>query len=85
MNNINANVAYNYQKNPQSVTSDRLQSLAGLVISLRDDPTKNRNINFLYPISSSTPNPGAGSPTILAIQSPKQISSEPYAGNQTTL
>lgn len=79
---VNANVAYNYQKNPNVVTSDKLQSLAGLTLALRDDPTKNRNVNFQYPINFSTPNPGAGSPTALAIQSPKPISLDPYAGQQ---
>jgi len=84
MNYVNANVAYNYQKNPQSVSSDVAQSIAGLVIALRDDPTKNRNINFLYPINNSTPNNGAGSPTLLAVRSPKSVGTNPYAGNQTS-
>lgn len=80
---INANVAYNYQKNFNVVTSDRLQAIAGLTLVLRDDPTKNRNINFQYPINFSTPNSGAGSPTMLAVQSPKPISIDPYAGQQS--
>lgn len=79
---VNANVAYNYQKNSNVVTSDKLQSLAGLTLALRDDPTKNRNINFQYPINFSTPNPGAGSPTMLAVKSPKLIGIDPYMGQQ---
>lgn len=79
---VNANVAYNYQKNSNVVTSDGLQSLVGLTLVQRDLPVKNRNINFQYPINFSTPNPGAGSPTTLAIQSPKPISLNPYAGQQ---
>jgi hypothetical protein len=79
---VNANVNYNYQKNSNVVTSDGLQSLAGLTLVLRDNPTKNRNINFQYPINFSTPNPGAGSPTVLAVQSPKSIGLDVYAGQQ---
>lgn len=79
---VNANVSYNYQKNPNNATSDPVQTLAGLTLVLRDDPTKNRNINFQYPINFATPNPGAGSPTVLAIQSPKSISTVVYAGQQ---
>ena len=36
--NNNANVAYNYQKVPGLTTSNRLQSQAGLAISMRDNP-----------------------------------------------
>jgi len=79
---VNANVAYNYQKNNNVVTSDNLASTVGLKLSLRDDPTKNRNINFQSPVNFSTPNPGAGSPTVLAIVSPKPISIYPTAGIQ---
>lgn len=79
---VNANVSYNYQKNSNVVTSDKFQTLAGLTIALRDDPTKNRNINFQYPINFSTPNPAAGSPTVLALQSPKNIGLDTYAGQQ---
>lgn len=79
---VNANVSYNYQKNPNNATADPAQTLAGLTLVLRDDPTKNRNINFQYPINFSTPNPGAGSPTVLAVQSPKSISIDVYAGQQ---
>jgi len=84
-NYINANVTYNYQKNNNVVTSDSLQAQAGLTLVLRDDPGKNRNINFQYPINFSTPNPGAGSPTVLAITSPKPISLEQYAGKQNNI
>lgn len=85
INNLNANVEYNYQKNSNLNTSDKLQALAGLTLTLRDDPTKNRNINFLYPTGATTPNYGAGSPTILAVQFPEQIGINPYAGRQNTI
>ena len=80
----NPNVAYNYQKTPGLVTSDPLQSVAALSVTLRNNPNYNRNISTLYPIGQSTPNLGAGYPTMLAIQYPKGVGIYPYAGSQVT-
>lgn len=81
---LNANVAYNYQKTPGLITSDKTQTLAGLAISLRDNTNLNRNVNFNFPIGMATPNYGAGSPTLLALQSPRPVGEEFYAGIQVT-
>jgi len=83
--NDNANVAYNYQKVPGLTTSNRLQSQAGLAISLRDNPNLNRNVAFLFPTNMSTPNYGAGSPTLLARSSIQTSGDVTYAGRQTNL
>lgn len=80
----NPNVAYNYQKTPGLITSDTLQSVAGLSVTLRNNPNYNRNLSTLYPVGQSTPNPGAGYPTMLALQSPKGVGEFPYAGSQVT-
>ena len=81
----NANVAYNYQKVPGLVTSNQLQSQAGLAISLRDNPNLNRNVAFLFPANLTTPNYGAGSPTLLARSSIQTSGDVTYAGRQTNL
>jgi hypothetical protein len=81
----NANVAYNYQKVPGLVTSNQLQSQAGLAISLRDNPNLNRNVAFLFPTNLTTPNYGAGSPTLLARSSMQTSGDVTYAGRQTNL
>jgi hypothetical protein len=81
----NANVAYNYQKVPGLVTSNKLQSQAGLAISLRDNPNLNRNVAFLFPSNLTTPNYGAGSPTLLARSSIQTSGDVTYAGRQTNL
>ena len=81
----NANVAYNYQKVPGLVTSNQLQSEAGLAISLRDNPNLNRNVAFLFPTNLTTPNYGAGSPTLLARSSIQTSGDVTYAGRQTNL
>jgi hypothetical protein len=81
----NANVAYNYQKVPGLVTSNKLQSQAGLAISLRDNPNLNRNVVFLFPTNLTTPNYGAGSPTLLARSSIQTSGDVTYAGRQTNL
>lgn len=78
----NANVAYNFQKVPGLVSADPAQAIAGLKITLRDDPTKNRNINFLFPVNQSTPNPGAGSPTLLSYTKTTIDNSTLYVGRQ---
>ena len=64
INTLNPNVAYNYQKVPGLVTSDRIQSQAGLTIAMRDRTNINRNVTFLFPANLTSPNFGAGSPTI---------------------
>lgn len=81
----NANVAYNYQKVPGLVTSNQLQSQAGLAISLRDNPNLNRNVAFLFPTNLTTPNYGAGSPTLLARSLIQTSGDVTYAGRQTNL
>lgn len=81
----NANVAYNYQKVPGLVNSNLIQSQAGLVISMRDKPNTLRNVSFLFPGNMTTPNYGAGSPTLLSnnntIAMPENIQ---YAGRQVS-
>jgi len=83
--NNNANVAYDYQKVSNLVTSNQLQSQAGLTIAMRDNPNLNRNVAFLFPINLSTPNYGAGSPTLLARSSIQTSGDVTYAGRQTNL
>lgn len=78
----NANVAYNFQKVPNLVTSNPVQSELGLKINLRDRPQLNRNINFLFPVTQATPNPGAGSPTLLAFNTNKIGLETTYMGRQ---
>lgn len=80
--NVNPNIAYNYQKNPNLVVDNKLQSQAGLTLALRDNPNFNRNVTFIYPTNQATPNYGAGSPTLFAKQTPKPIGVDPYAGSQ---
>lgn len=81
----NANVAYNYQKVPGLVTSNQAQSLAGLTISMRDRPNLNRNIVFLFPTNETTPNYGAGSPTLGLRTSTVIDNTVSYAGRQVPL
>lgn len=80
----NANVAYNYQKVPGLVTSNQAQSKAGLAISMRDNPNLNRNVMFLFPTNMTTPNYGAGSPTLMAVSSTNISSDVQYVGKQIT-
>lgn len=82
LNARNANVAYNYQKNPNAVSTDKSQTLAGLAIALRDNPNYNRNVNTIFPVNIATPNLGAGSPTLGATAIPDSLSLYPYAGRQ---
>lgn len=79
-----ANVAYSYQKNPNIVVSNKAQSLAGLTIALRDNTSVNRNVTSIFPVNISTPNLGAGSPTLLVIATPEPIGKIPYAGMQVS-
>lgn len=65
--NNNANVAYNYQKVPNLVKSDSIQSSMGLVVALRDKANYNRNVLFAFPANYSTPNFNINSPTIGAV------------------
>ncbi len=84
--NNNANVSYNYQKVPGLVTSNRLQSQAGLAIAMRNRTNINRNVMFDFPANLTTPNFGAGSPTILGkTQDPVLPEGVTYAGKQITL
>jgi len=85
INNNNANVAYNYQKVPGLVTSNQVQSVAGLTISMRDRPNLNRNVTFLFPTNETTPNYGAGSPTLGARTNTVIDSTVTYAGRQVPL
>jgi len=86
INTNNPNVAYNYQKYPNLTTSNFAQSQAGLIISNRDRPNVNRNTKFVFPSNLSTPNYGAGSPTLLAVNKPATIDGEtPYFGQQVTI
>lgn len=83
--NNNANVAYNYQKVPGLVISNQAQSQAGLAIAMRDNPNINRNVMFLFPSNMTTPNYGAGSPTLLArTQKPVMNDGVVYAGTQVS-
>jgi hypothetical protein len=75
-------INYNYQKYPNLTTSNLPQSLAGLVISQRDRTNTNRNVTFIFPANASTPNPGAGSPTLLAQTNTSIESVTPYVGRQ---
>jgi hypothetical protein len=80
-----ANVAYNYQKVPGLVTSNKAQSQAGLTISMRDRPNLNRNVVFLFPTNEATPNYGAGSPTLGARTNTVIDGTVTYAGRQVPL
>lgn len=85
INTDNPNVAYNYQKYSNLTTSNVAQSKAGLTIALRDRVNVNRNANFIFPNNLSTPNFGAGSPTILSVISPPTIDGViTYMGYQVT-
>ena len=77
-----ANVAYNFQKNINSVSTDKSQTLAGLAISLRDNPNYNRNVHTIFPVNMATPGLGAGSPTLGATAIPNSLSIYTYAGVQ---
>jgi len=85
INNNNANVAYNYQKVPGLVTSNQVQSIAGLTISMRDRPNLNRNVTFLFPTNEATPNYGAGSPTLGLRTTTVIDDTVSYAGRQVPL
>lgn len=78
----NPNVAYNYQKNPNLSNRNTQQSLAGLAIALRDNTNVNRNVTSIFPVNISTPNLGAGSPTMMVSAKPSGIGPNPYAGVQ---
>lgn len=78
----NPNITYNYQKYPNLETSNLAQSEVGLTIALRDRPNLNRNVTFLFPANMATPNPGAGSPTMLAQTRTTIDSVTPYFGRQ---
>lgn len=81
----NSIVGYNYQKVPGLVTSNQAQSRAGLTIAMRDRTNLNRNVMFTFPANLSTPNFGAGSPTILGkTQDPVLPEGVTYAGKQIT-
>jgi hypothetical protein len=84
-NNNNPNVAYNYQKVPNLTTSNFTQSQAGLIISNRDRPNVNRNTRFIFSANMSTPNYGAGSPTLLAVTNTTIDGETPYMGKQVTV
>lgn len=85
INTLDPNVTYNYQKVPYLVTSNKLQSEAGLAISLRDRPNINRNVNFNFPVNMTTPNYGAGSPTLLGVSSLQSVGDVTYAGRQVSI
>lgn len=80
----NPSVAYNYQKNPNLVTSNYAQSQAGLTLAMRDRPNVNRNVSFIFPINLSTPNFSAGSPTLGAFIQTGMINDTEYAGKQVS-
>jgi hypothetical protein len=82
MNNNQANVAYNYQKNPYLIKTNKEQSILGFTLTQRDNTQLNRNVNSLFPINFSTPNPAAGSPTAGTVIGPKPVTFEPVAGFQ---
>ncbi len=84
INTNNPDVAYNYQKVPYLNTSNFAQSQAGLIISNRDRPNVNRNARFIFSVNLSTPNYGAGSPTLLAVNNTIVSSDTPYMGRQVT-
>jgi hypothetical protein len=75
-------VNYNYQKYPNLTTSNLAQSEAAKILAFRDRPNLNRNIAFLFPIAQATPNPGAGSPTLLAQTRTTVDELIPFAGRQ---
>jgi hypothetical protein len=79
----NANVAYNYQKVPNLVKSDNVQSTAGLIIAMRDRSNLNRNIMFSFPTDYATPNFNINSPTLtgVTINSVSTLGTT-YAGKQ---
>lgn len=79
------NVAYNYQKVPGLVASNQAQSIAGLTISMRDRPNLNRNVVFLFPTNETTPNYGAGSPTMGLRTTTAIDDTVSYAGRQVPL
>lgn len=64
INNLNPNVAYNYQKVPGLVTSDKIQAQAGLTIAMRDRTNLNRNVAFYFPVNFATPNYNIDNPTL---------------------
>lgn len=78
----NPNINYNYQKNPYVVNSNYAQSELAKTIVFRDRPNTNRNITFLFPANMSTPNPGAGAPTLLAQTKTTIDGTTPYVGRQ---
>lgn len=80
--NIDPNIAYNYQKNPYLVKTNKDQVQAGFVLTQRNNTQANRNVNSLFPANFSTPNPAAGSPTALVNNGPRPINIEMYAGYQ---
>lgn len=73
---------YNYQKYPNLTTSNLAQSEAAKIIALRDRPNLNRNIRFQFPVNMATPNPGAGSPTLLGMTKTTIDNITPYMGRQ---
>lgn len=80
--NINPNVAYNYQKNPYLIKTNTQQVQTGFALTQRDRTQSNRNVNSLFPVNFSTPNPSAGAPTALTNLGPRPINIEMYAGYQ---
>lgn len=82
MNNINPNVAYNYQKNPYLIKTNKDQVQVGFALTQRNNTQSNRNVNSLFPVNFSSPNPGAGNPTALANMGPRPINLEIFAGYQ---
>lgn len=83
INTLNPNVAYNYQKVPGLVTSDRIQSKAGLTIALRDRTNLNRNVIFDFPTNFATPNYNIDSPTLTGrVGSSILPDNEIYVGRQ---
>lgn len=79
---LNPSITYNYQKYPNLTTSNLPQALVGQVISQRDRTNTNRNVTFLFPADMATPNPGAGSPTLLAQTKTTIDNITPYVGRQ---
>jgi len=85
MNNINPNVAYNYQKNPYLIKTNTNQVQAGFALTQRNNTQSNRNVNSLFPVNFSSPNSGAGTPTALTNMGPRPINLEIYAGYQNII
>lgn len=79
---IPSNVAYNYQKNININPSYKKQTQTGLAMALRDNTNANRNVVSVFPVNISTPNLGAGSPTLMVTAYPEPIGRLPYAGRQ---